>query len=164
LYDSLGWGDAHRRHELSRAADVVLYALAARVQRAILVNWWNHDTSPAQLARLGGTVVKVFCDCRAATAAVRVQARRRRPGHLDPEHSPEEVAERVATVEATYRGPLRLGGKLLSVDTSGEVTLDDLVRAVEAAIAGPPTGAGSKLGGTAPLHGQPSDLSPNLGS
>lgn len=66
----------------------------------------------------------MFCDCDPAVAAERFQARTRHPGHLDPQHTPEQAAERVAFVRATFPGPLRLGGPLQVVDTNHSVDLD----------------------------------------
>lgn len=128
LYDSLGIGDATWRSRLSRAADDVLFTLAAEAKCAVLDNWWHHDTAPERLRRLDGELVEVFCDCDVALAAERFRMRVRHPGHLDPRLSPEEVAERVATIRATYRGPLRLGGPLLTVDTSQPVDVDRVLR------------------------------------
>ncbi|MFI1095615.1 AAA family ATPase [Streptomyces sp. NPDC020917] len=118
LYDALGVGDPEWRSRLSRAADDVLFTLAADAGRAVLVNWWHHDTAPARLRSLGGRLIEVFCDCDAALAAERFQARVRHPGHLDPRLTPEQVAQRVDSIRATYPGPLRLGGPLLTVDTT----------------------------------------------
>lgn len=126
LFDSLGWGTETQRHALSRAADSALLAVADENGRGVLVNWWHHDSAPRQLATLGGRLVEVFCDCPAPVAAQRFTARRRHPGHLDPEPSASEVATRVAPVERAFRGPLHLGGPLLTVDTTRAVDLDAL--------------------------------------
>lgn len=135
LYDSLGVGDHMWRGRLSRAADDVLFTVAAAAPHAVLDNWWHHDTAPDRLRRLDGRPVEVFCACDPEPAARRFQARTRHPGHLDPRHTPEEVAARVAAVRANYPGPLRLGGPLLTVDTSrpvGPAELADLAEQVGA--------------------------------
>ena len=121
LYDSLGIGDQDWRGRLSRAGDEVLFALAAQAGRAVLDNWWHHDSAPARLRGLGGRLVEVFCDCDPALAAQRFLARTRHPGHLDPQLSADQVAARVAALRATYPGPLRLGGPLVIVDTHARV-------------------------------------------
>ncbi|MCX5157851.1 ATP-binding protein [Streptomyces sp. NBC_00264] len=118
LYDSLGVGDHAWRSRLSRASDDIMFALAADAGRAVLDNWWHHDTAPGRLRSLAGLLIEVHCDCDVALAAERFQARTRHPGHLDPQLTPQQVAERVAAVRATYPGPLNLGGPLLTVDTS----------------------------------------------
>jgi hypothetical protein len=135
LYDSLGVGDPDWRGRLSRAADDILFALAADSAGAVLVNWWHHDTSPARLRSLPGRLVEVHCSCGVALAAERFQARTRHPGHLDPRHTPEQVAERVAAVRAGYRGPLALGGPLLTVDTSRPADAAAVARAVNRCLA-----------------------------
>ncbi|MBA2948771.1 AAA family ATPase [Streptomyces himalayensis] len=121
LYDSLGIGDGVWRQRLSRAADEVLFALAAEAGQAVLVNWWHHDTAPARLRGLGARLVEVYCDCDPGLAAQRFRARRRHPGHLDPDLSDEQVAKRIAALRESYPGPLRLGGPTAIVDTSGPV-------------------------------------------
>ncbi|WP_075017492.1 AAA family ATPase [Actinacidiphila rubida] len=136
LYDSLGVGDHSWRHRLSRASDDVLFAMAARTPGAVLDNWWHHETAPARLRELGGRLVEVFCHCDPAVAAERFQARTRHPGHLDPQHTPEQVAERVAFVRDTFPGPLRLGGPLLVVDTHHSVDHDLVARQLERLFAG----------------------------
>ncbi|MCX4869359.1 MULTISPECIES: ATP-binding protein [unclassified Streptomyces] len=118
LYDSLGVGDHPWRSRLSRASDDIMFALAADAGRAVLDNWWHHDTAPDRLRSLAGLLIEVHCDCDVALAAERFQARTRHPGHLDPQLTPQQFAERVAAVRATYPGPLNLGGPLLTVDTS----------------------------------------------
>ncbi|WP_329134908.1 ATP-binding protein [Streptomyces sp. NBC_01476] len=121
LYDSLGVGDQDWRRGLSGASDDILYALAADAGRAVLDNWWHHDTAPARLHGLAGPaglLVEVHCACDPAVAAERFRSRTRHRGHLDPHLTPQQVADRVATIRATYPGPLRLGGPLLTVDTT----------------------------------------------
>ncbi|MET9658204.1 AAA family ATPase [Streptomyces sp. NPDC006510] len=117
LYDSLGVGDHAWRSRLSRASDDMLFALAADAGRAVLDNWWHHDTAPGRLRSLADLLIEVHCDCDVALAAERFQARTRHRGHLDPELTPQQVGERVAAIRATHPGPLNLGGPLLTVDT-----------------------------------------------
>lgn len=121
LYDSLGVSDQAWRSRLSRASDEILFAVAADARRAVLDNWWHHDTAPNRLRLLGGLLVEVHCDCDAALASERFRARTRHPGHLDPHLTPEQVAERVSAIRASYPGPLRLGGSILTIDTSQPV-------------------------------------------
>ncbi|BAJ33077.1 MULTISPECIES: AAA family ATPase [Kitasatospora] len=137
LYDSLGVGDHDWRRRLSRAGDDVLFRLAARTRGAVLDNWWHHETAPARLRELGGRLVEVFCDCDPALAAERFQARTRHPGHLDRRQSPEQVAERVAVIRATFPGPLRLGGPLLAVDTNDRVDPATVTRRLAPLLAAP---------------------------
>lgn len=132
LFDSLGTGDHTWRHQLSRASDDILFTIAARTQHAVLDNWWHHDTTPERLRRLNARLIEIFCDCDPALAAERFQRRTRHPGHLDPQLTPDQVAERVATIRATYPGPLRLGGPLLTIDTSRPVDITAVVKEVNA--------------------------------
>ncbi|MFB7516280.1 AAA family ATPase [Streptomyces sp. NPDC056144] len=120
LYDSLGVGDQAWRHRLSRAADGVLYALAADAGRAVLVNWWHRDSSPARLRSLGGRLVEVHCACDVEVVAERFRARERHPGHLDRELTPEALRERIAGW-AARPGPLGAGGPVVVVDTGAPV-------------------------------------------
>ncbi|WP_381553894.1 AAA family ATPase [Streptomyces eurythermus] len=130
LFDSLGVGDHTWRRRLSRAGDDILLTIAARTGHAVLDNWWHHDTAPERLRRLDARLIEIFCDCDPALAAERFLQRTRHPGHLDPRLTPGQVAERVATIRATYPGPLRLGGPLLTVDTSRSLDITAVVEEV----------------------------------
>lgn len=88
LYDSLGVGDHAWRSRLSRASDDIMLALAADARRAVLDNWWHHDTAPGRLQSLADLLIEVHCDCDVALAAERFQARTRHRGHLDPQLTP----------------------------------------------------------------------------
>ncbi|MFI9427398.1 AAA family ATPase [Streptomyces achromogenes] len=135
LFDSLGVGDHAWRHRLSRAADGILLTIAAQAGHAVLDNWWHHDTAPGRLRQLDARLIEIHCDCDPALAAERFLRRTRHPGHLDPRLTPEQVAERVATIRATYPGPLRLGGPLLTIDTSGPLDITAIVEDVRALLA-----------------------------
>ncbi|MEE1838665.1 AAA family ATPase [Streptomyces sp. NPDC086796] len=130
LYDSLGVGDHAWRSRLSRASDDIMLALAADARRAVLDNWWHHDTAPGRLQSLADLLIEVHCDCDVALAAERFQARTRHRGHLDPQLTPRQVAERVAAVRATYPGPLNLGGPLLTVDTSRPADIAEITEKI----------------------------------
>ena len=109
LFDELGCEDRGQRERLSRASDEVLFRLAAASPPGVVVvNWWNHDTSPQRLREVAGTVVEVFCDC------------------------PLEAG--ISTLRDPDRGPLRLGGPVVTVDTSTEVDVEALVAEVRAAV------------------------------
>jgi predicted kinase len=130
LYDSLGIGGHAWRSRLSRASDDIVFTLAADAGRAVLDNWWHHDTAPGRLKDLAGLLIEVHCDCDAALAAERFQARTRHPGHLDPRLTPQQVADRVAAIRASYPGPLDLGGPLLTVDTSRPVDVVEMAEEI----------------------------------
>ena len=130
LFDSLGTGDHTWRTQLSRASDEILFSLAVDAGRAVLDNWWHHDTAPERLRGIADTLIEVHCDCDPALAAARFRARTRHPGHLDPQLTPAQVEERVAAIRATFRGPLELGGRLLIVDTSRRVDMTSLAEEI----------------------------------
>jgi shikimate kinase len=121
LFDSLGVGDHAWRTRLSRASDEILLICARNAGSAVLDNWWHYDWAAENLRTLDGTLIEVFCDCPADVASTRFRSRNRHPGHLDPELTDEQAAERVAVVRATFRGPLRLRGPLLVLDTTQPV-------------------------------------------
>ena len=134
LFDELGCDGPEQRERLSRASDEILVRLAGGSQAAVVVNWWNQDTAPVRLADLASTFVEVFCDCPLELAADRFAARERHPGHLDRTRTPEERQHGIERLRATYRGPLRLGGSLVTVDTSRPIDAEKLVEAVRAAV------------------------------
>lgn len=117
LFNSLGCPDRGERYRLSRASDEVLYTLAEASQAAVVVNWWDHDSSPARLRGIASSIVEAFCECPVEVAAARFEGRRRHPGHHDPNRSPEEVAEGVRRMRETFPGPLGVGD-LVRVNTT----------------------------------------------
>lgn len=123
LFDSLGCPDRGERYRLSRASDEVLYTLAEAAQAAVVVNWWDHDSSPARLRGIASSVVEVFCECPVEVTAERFESRRRHPGHHDASRSPEEVAEGVRRLRQTFIGPLGVGD-LVRVNTEMPVDAD----------------------------------------
>ncbi|MCX5126856.1 ATP-binding protein [Streptomyces sp. NBC_00347] len=135
LYDSLGVGDHAWRYRLSRASDDILFTLAAQARHAVLDNWWHHDTAPGRLHQLDARIVEVHCDCHPALVAKRFQTRTRHPGHLDQDLTREEITERVAAW-AALPGPLRLGGPLLTIDTSQSVDITALAKEIDTLLLG----------------------------
>ncbi len=133
LFDSLGCPDRTQRSRLSRASDEVLYTLAAAAPEAILVNWWDHDSSPPRLRGITSSVVEVFCDCPGDVAALRFESRNRHPGHHDPHRSPREIEEWVQRMRATFRGPLGVG-TLIRVATDGGLDADLVTGRVRSAL------------------------------
>jgi predicted kinase len=125
LFDSLGCRDRGERYRLSRASDEVLYTLAEASQAAVVVNWWDPDSTPARLRSIASSVVEVFCECPLEVAAARFEDRRRHPGHHDPSRSPEEIAEAVRRMRETFLGPLGVGN-LVRVDTTGPLDADSV--------------------------------------
>ncbi|MCI2418438.1 ATP-binding protein [Saccharopolyspora sp. K220] len=108
LFDSLGVGDHAWRHRLSRSADEILLAVAASANRAVLDNWWHHDSAPDRLRQLNARLIEVYCDCDVEVACARFRAR-------------------VDRIRKTFPGPLRLGGPLFVVDTTSTVDISSLL-------------------------------------
>lgn len=131
LFDSLGCPDRDERYRLSRASDEVLYALAEASQAAVVVNWWDQDSSPARLRGIASSVVEVFCECPLEVAAARFEGRRRHPGHHDPRRTPEEIAEGIRRMREMFHGPLGVGD-LVRVNTAGPLDADSLAGQVAA--------------------------------
>jgi shikimate kinase len=134
LFDSLGSPDQAARTRLSRASDEVLFSLAAQSADPVLVNWWNHDSAPSRLRSISPLTVEVFCDCPVEVAAARFEARKRHPGHHDPQRTPDEVVEQVRRAREAFRGPLRLGGPLIHIDTSDVLDSDTVAAQVRKAM------------------------------
>jgi predicted kinase len=133
MFDSLGCQDRDERSRLSRASDEVLYTVAETSPAAILVNWWNHDSSPPRLRDITSSLVEVFCDCPVEVAAARFEARRRHPGHQDADRSPEEIEEGVRRTSDGFRGPLGVG-HLVRIDTLATLDADSLTGRVRSAL------------------------------
>lgn len=125
LFDSLGCPDRVERYRLSRASDEVLYTLAEASEGAVVVNWWDHDSSPARLRAIAPSIVEVFCECPVEVAAARFAGRVRHPGHHDPRRSPEEIAEAARRMSESFLGPLGVGD-LVRVDTADPVDADSV--------------------------------------
>lgn len=134
MFDILGCNDRDHRYRLSRASDEVLYAVAQASEKAVLVNWWNHDSAPTRLRAISTSLVEVLCDCPVEIAASRFAARRRHPGHLDQLGSAEEHDDGIRRMRETFRGPLGLSEPLVMVDTSRPLDSDDLVERVRSTI------------------------------
>ena len=135
LFDTLGCDDRGQRHRLSRASDEVLYRLAEQCDEAVLVNWWDHETAPQRLRAAADDFVEVFCSCPVDVAAERFAGRWRHPGHLDQRRTPEEHEEGIRRMRETFRGPLRLDDRTVTVDTTGPYDVELLVDRVRSAMA-----------------------------
>ncbi|MFD5149358.1 AAA family ATPase, partial [Streptomyces sp. NPDC058401] len=122
LYDSLGMGDHPWRHSLSRAADDILFALAAEAGRAVLVNWWHRDTAPTRLHQLEAHLIEVHlievhCDCPTPLVAERFRTRTRHPGHLDQTLTEDHLQE-CLTTWSSHPGPLGRLFRILSAESA----------------------------------------------
>ena len=138
LFAERGAGDASVRRRLSRESDVLLERAAKEAPGgAILVSFWHVPGMPAEsgtptdwLADLSAPLVDLHCVCAPDVAARRFARRRRHPGHLDAERSPDEI-------EAWIAGLARLAGvgvgREVRVDTTEEPDLEPVLRSVRSA-------------------------------
>ena len=138
LFESKGVGDAAWRRMLSRESDMLLmHEAAASSMGAILVSFWRQAGMPSDsgtptqwLSELSDRVVHVHCACDPETAARRFFQRQRHPGHLD---SATHYAEVLADLQALSRlEPVDVASSV-TVDTSQEVKLDEVIRDIRAA-------------------------------
>ena len=138
LFESKGIGDAAWRRTLSRESDVILQHEATISDGAILASFWRLPGMPADsgtptdwLHTLSDALVNVHCHCEPDVAASRFLQRRRHPGHLDGASSYAEVVASLRTL--TRLAPLDIARRI-DVGTSEEPKLDEVVRAVRAAL------------------------------
>ncbi|HEU4567456.1 MAG TPA: AAA family ATPase [Marmoricola sp.] len=126
LVDVLGADDVDASRRLGRAAVEVLFALAREAGSAVVESVWHRSYAPAQVARLPGDVVEVFCRAplEVLTARYRERAGTRHGGHFDAVRTPEELFG-PETCE-----PLAGPWPLVEVDTSRPVEVVALARLV----------------------------------
>lgn len=134
LFEANVIGDSAWRRGLSRESDVILEREAAASTGAVLTSFWrvpgmaaDSGTPTHWLHGLSNLVVNVHCVCSPETAAKRFLERKRHAGHLDG-HS--TYADVLASLQALATlGTLDVGPRL-DVDTSGPVTIDNVVREI----------------------------------
>jgi predicted kinase len=119
LFDALGTGDRAWSRRLGAASYAVLLALASESPGAVLDANFYPDHGPG-LLRACEQLIEVFCRCPAAEVERRFirRAPARHPGHVDHVFD----AHLKAMLDGGI-GPLRLGGPVLEVDTSGPVDI-----------------------------------------
>lgn len=102
---------------LGRAAVMAMFAVAERSPGAVLDSTFYPYTVGA-LQRLRPPLIEIRCRCplEIVEARYRARSRRRHPGHLDEQRSPEELWNE----NESHLTPLGLG-PLIEVDTSGPV-------------------------------------------
>lgn len=140
LFDSKGLGDAAWRRMLSRESDTILKAQAIASEGAVLVSFWHQPgmatdsgTPTTWLFELSEHIVNVHCVCHPEIAAERFLQRRRHPGHLDIERSCEDTARSMQAIAGL--APIQAGPRI-DVDTTGDFSLDSVVRDVKSAFLG----------------------------
>jgi predicted kinase len=110
------------------ASVAAMLAVAAETAGAVLDSVWHRSYAVADLRRLGGDIVEVFCRCPPEIVAQRyaVRAGTRAAGHFDPERTVAELwNEEVAR-------PVAGGWPVIEIDTSIPVELDPLVVRIRA--------------------------------
>lgn len=133
MFDTRGTGDHAWRRELSRLSDRILREKAEASQGAILVSFWHlpgmspdSGTPTEWLRSLSGTIVNLHCACTPEIAASRFLDRKRHPGHLDSEKSPEEVLTGIRRISESGT----LGIRRIEVDTTGEPDLNHIANEI----------------------------------
>jgi cytidylate kinase len=122
--------DIAQSQQVGRVAVAALLATAADNHSAVLESVWHRSFALADLARLPGPVVEVFCRCDRDVAERRYQERSgsRAAGHFDRRRRPgelwnDEVAEPVAG-----------NWPVLEVDTNREVDVPAVAARIRAAM------------------------------
>lgn len=112
---------------LGRGSIAAMYALAATCRAAVLDSFFSREHAPADLARLPGGFVEVFCRCPADLARRRYLERgsARHPGHAE-----SDLDGAFDTwISAGQDRPLGLS-PVLVVDTSSPVDVGEVARRV----------------------------------
>jgi predicted kinase len=134
LFNEKGIGDLHWRSVLSRAADEILMNHVCQSDGSVVVSWWRHPASslasgtPIEwLSELRGSLIEVNCVCDPVVAAERFKSRTRHSGHQDQSRAYEELLTTFQQQAAL--GPLGIG-RLITVNTEGEVKIEDLLHKI----------------------------------
>ncbi len=137
LFDSKGFDDLASRRTLSSESDLIFRQQAEASDGALLVSFWRLPGMPPDsgtptdwLARLSNNIVNLHCACSADLAAARFTRRTRHPGHMDSARSREQILTSIQELEQLK--PLDLGERV-SVDTSAEIDLVNLVNQISSA-------------------------------
>ncbi len=130
LLSTLACDDVEASRQIGRAAVATMVAVAADAPRgAVVESNFYRTVAPAELRRLPGAVVEVFCRCDRDVAVARYRARAgsRHAGHFDLVRQPEELwNDEVAE-------PVAGGWPVLEIDTNHPVDIDVLMREIRTA-------------------------------
>ncbi|HET9732263.1 MAG TPA: AAA family ATPase [Acidimicrobiales bacterium] len=122
--------DVEASRQLGRAAVTALLAVAAASPiGAVIESNFYRSVAAAELARLPGQVVEVFCRCdrEVARARYRVRAGTRAAGHFDTERSDDEIWN------DEICEPVAGGWPVIEVETTSPVDLEALLVSIRAA-------------------------------
>jgi predicted kinase len=124
--------DLEMSRTLGHAAIRAMFAVAADSAPGAVLDGNFHRTAAADIARLPGTLVEVFCRCDREVAAERYRSRAtaRHPGHFDTARTDEDLwNDEVAR-------PVAGGWPVLDVDTNRPVDVEALVAELGNILAG----------------------------
>lgn len=125
LADALGAASVEESRRLGGAAVAVLLAVAAESPAgAVLDCNFRRSFAAAELARLPGPVVEVFCRCPQEVAAERYRSRTRHAVHFDADRTPEDLWH------PEVAQPVAGGWPVVEVDTTGPVDVAALAAEV----------------------------------
>jgi hypothetical protein len=123
--------DVGASRAIGRASVAALLAVAAAAPGAVLESVWHRRYALADLGKLPGNIVEVFCRCDRTVAAERYARRAvtRPAGHFAAERAPGELwNDEVAR-------PVAGGWPVIEADTSVPVEIAPLVARIRAALA-----------------------------
>jgi len=130
LFNTQGFSDTDRRHNLSRQADVLFQREAESKNDVILVSHWrprhgqaDYGTPSQWLADSYYSIIEIYCMCPVAVAASRFVSRVRHKGHVDKSRTPAVVAQWLQD----YSVHLPIGlGKCMPINTESQSWKDEL--------------------------------------
>lgn len=131
LMSTLGADDVEESRRLGQASVVVLYALARESPvGAVIESVFFRTVAQAELRRLPGVVVEVYCRCDRELAERRYQRRAgsRHAGHFDAQRTTAELWNHENSA------PVAGGWPVIEVDTTSPVDVNELVERVVAAL------------------------------
>ena len=108
---------------IGRASLAALLAVASETSGAVLESVWHRSRALADLGRLPGNIVEVFCHCDPQTARRRyaLRAGTRDAGHFDVVRTPGELwNDEVAR-------PVAGGWPVIEVSTTGPIDVESLI-------------------------------------
>jgi len=115
--------DIETSRSIGRASVAALLAVASETSGAVLESVWHRSRSLADLGRLPGNIVEVFCRCDPRTAQERyaLRAGTRDAGHFDAVRTPGELwNDEVAR-------PVAGGWPVIEVSTTGPIDVESLI-------------------------------------
>ena len=121
--------DIEASRAVGAASVAALLAVAAETSGAVLESVWRRSRAQAELHRLPGNIVEVFCRCDPQVAQRRhaERAGTRAAGHFAAERTPQDLWNGEVT------RPVAGGWPVLEICTNGPVDLGPLIARIRAA-------------------------------